>query len=186
MKIQDVIKALSQVAKGIKQKDVDDFVDLVNSSKKIYVAGEGRSGLVVKAFAMRLARLEKHVYVVGETVTPPMKKDELLIAVSGSGETKTILETVKICRVLRGAVVSLTANPESSLSKVSHQVILIPAQLPKRLGHIYQLRELIGVPERPAIASMFELVSLIFLEVVAFKLELKWQQANKNKQLLPS
>lgn len=185
MKIHKLVNEINKVTKNIKSKDIQTFTDTINKYQRIYVFGEGRSGLVLKSFAMRLARLGKTVYVVGETVTPPINGDDLLITVSGSGETKTVLETVKICRVMRGQVMSLTATINSSLTKLSNTVILIPAQLPKRLGNIYQLRELIGVPERPLLASIFELASLIFLEIVAFKLEKLWLK-NMKKPLLPS
>ena len=184
MNIEKIVNEIQRVTRNIKPKDILAFTDTVNKHQRIYVFGEGRSGLILKSFAMRLARLGKTVYVVGETVTPPVNGNDLLITVSGSGETKTVLETVKICRVMRGQVICLTATINSSLTKLSNAIILIPAELPKRLGNIYQLPELIGVPERPALASVFEIASLIFLEVVAFRLEKLW--LTNKKQLLPS
>lgn len=186
MNIKNLVNEIAEVSERVKASDVKLLVEMVKEKKRIYVAGEGRSGLVGKSFATRLARLEKTVYVVGETVTPPVRAGDLMVVVSGSGETKTILETVKICRVMRGEVISLTASAGSALAKLSHKVILIPAQLPKRLGNVYQSRELIGVPERPPKASIFELLALIFLEVVSFRLEKDWLKKNKGKRLLPS
>ena len=52
--------------------------------------GAGRSGLAAKAFAMRLMHLGFNVYLVGETTTPAVQPDDLVIAVSGSGETPSI------------------------------------------------------------------------------------------------
>ena len=186
MNIEKLIAELRKVTGKISKANVNRFLQVIKKANRVYVMGEGRSGLVAKSFAMRLARLGKIVYVVGETVTPAVGENDLLIAISGSGETKTVLETVKISRVMRAKVVCLTASPDSPLTKLSHLVIVIPAQLPKRLGNIYQLRELIGVPERPPQASMFELASLMFLEVTAFNLEKYWQTKNKPVKLLPS
>ena len=186
MEITNLVREIVRVTKKIKQPDLVSFVDQVQKAQKVYVTGEGRSGLVAKSFAVRLARLGKMVYVVGETVTPPIAPNDLFIAVSGSGETKTVVETVKICRVMRGNVISLTATEKSSITRISHFSVVIQAHLPKRLGHIYHLRELIGVPERPPVASIFELASLIFLEAAAFKLEAIWQRNNRDKRLLPS
>ncbi len=186
MKLKQISNEISKVINQIPQKTLQNFIDEVYAGTKIYIFGEGRSGLSGKAFAVRLARFDKHVYVVGETVTPPITSSSLLIAVSGSGETKTVLETVKISRVMGAKVICLTASPKSSLVKLAHSVILIPVQLPKRLGNIYQLRELVGVPERPVLASIFEIASMIFLEAAAFELENRWSKKNKSKQLLPS
>jgi len=55
--------------------------------RRIFVVGAGRSGLVARAFAMRLMHLGFSVHVVGETTTPRMDPGDLLIVISGSGET---------------------------------------------------------------------------------------------------
>lgn len=52
-----------------------------------FVTGEGRSGFMARAFAMRLAHLGLPVAVLGETTTPPASDGDILVAVSGSGTT---------------------------------------------------------------------------------------------------
>ncbi|MGZ4892148.1 MAG: SIS domain-containing protein, partial [Halobacteriota archaeon] len=66
---------------------VTDILAAQQNHKRLFVMGAGRSGLVVKGFAMRLMHLGFNVYVVGETVTPAVETDDLLIVISGSGET---------------------------------------------------------------------------------------------------
>jgi 6-phospho 3-hexuloisomerase len=186
MNLKQLLEDINEVTGMINAKDLDLLVGRIESSKRIYLVGEGRSGLVAKSFAMRLARLDKLVYVVGETVTPQISEGDLLIAITGSGETKTVLETVKIFRVLKGNVICISAQPDSAIVRISHEAVIIPANLPKRIGHVYQLRELVGVPERPPHASTFELATMIFLEAVSFELEHRWQKNNRKEQLLPS
>ena len=60
--------------------------------------GAGRSGLVAKAFAMRLMHLGFTAYVVGETITPAMRPKDLLVIFSGSGRTKTIADIAETAR----------------------------------------------------------------------------------------
>lgn len=165
MPFNQELKEIKKVVKKISEKDLQVFVREVNQAKRVYVIGVGRSGLVAKNLAMRLVRLEKETYVVHETVNPKMKPRDLLIAISGSGETNDILDAVKISRMMGAKILTLTANKNSSIIKISHEVILIPAQIPVRIGDHYHLRELIGVPERSATKSLFELCALIFLEV---------------------
>lgn len=59
----------------------------LNAARHVVVAGEGRSGFMAKAFAMRLMHLGVPVHVVGETTTPALGSADLLVAVSGSGTT---------------------------------------------------------------------------------------------------
>src|SRR5699024_1047046 len=64
---------------------------LLKQDCTIYFAGEGRSGLVAKAIAMRLMHAGKKVYVAGETITPAIEADDVLILLSGSGKTNQVV-----------------------------------------------------------------------------------------------
>ncbi|WP_438357045.1 hypothetical protein [Staphylococcus hominis] len=48
------------------------------------MAGKGRSGFVANSFAMRLNQLGKQAFVIGESTTPSIQKDDLFIVISGS------------------------------------------------------------------------------------------------------
>ena len=164
------LKELKKVIKKINQEDLEIFCQEVKKTKQIYTVGAGRSGLVAKNLAMRLIRLRKKTYVVGETINPAVNEGDLVIAISGSGETGSVLSAVKIARVKGAKILSLSAVVDSPLAKLSHNLILIPAQIPQRIGNQYQLRELIGVPERSPVKSLFEVCALIFLEVAVNKI----------------
>jgi len=170
MEFKQILIDLKKVLKKVKTDDLKLFVNEIKNAKRVFVVGVGRSGLIAKNLAMRLVRLHKETYVVHETVNPKMKSGDLLITISGSGETSDVLETVKISRMMGAKIISLTANIKSPIAKLSHVCILIPAQIPSRLGSHYYLRELIGVPERSTTKSPFELCALIFLEVGVSKL----------------
>ncbi len=60
---------------------------------------QGRSGLAAKAFAMRLMHLGISSYVVGETISPAIYDDDCIIAISGSGETNTIVSAARIAKI---------------------------------------------------------------------------------------
>ncbi len=160
-----ILVELKEVMQKIDSQAIDTFVSEIKLAKRVYVIGVGRSGLVAKNLAMRLARIHKQTYVIYETVNPKMKKGDLLIVISGSGETTDIIDSVKISRMMGARILGLTADMKSSLAKLAHSCIYIPAQIPSRLSGQYHLRELIGVPERSATKSLFEICTLIFVEV---------------------
>ena len=81
---------IKKVALKLDTGSVTLLVNGIIDSKTIFLMGAGRSGLAAKAFAMRLMHLGFDVYVVGETTTPAVQPDDLVIAVSGSGETPSI------------------------------------------------------------------------------------------------
>ena len=61
------------------QLQIEQFGKRIIDSNHIFVCGEGRSGLVARMIAMRLMHLGCQVYVVGETTTPSIKTNDLLI-----------------------------------------------------------------------------------------------------------
>lgn len=65
----------------------ESLVRLLEEDKKIFLLGEGRSGLVAKMIAMRLMHAGKRVHVVGETTTPAISANDILLIVSGSGKS---------------------------------------------------------------------------------------------------
>lgn len=73
MQAQIIVNELNRSINCLNQQDIDNFVKKVESHKRIFVYGMGRSGLMLKAFAMRLMQLGFIAYVVGETTTPDRK-----------------------------------------------------------------------------------------------------------------
>ena len=71
------------------EDSINNIIEILTTSKNIFVIGAGRSGLAGKAFAMRLMHLGLSAYVVGETISPAIYADDCILAISGSGETNS-------------------------------------------------------------------------------------------------
>ncbi len=89
---------LSEIIDKLDRKNIKLMIQKILESKRIFLMGAGRSGLVAKAFAMRLMHLGFSVYVVGETTTPAVRPEDVVIAISGSGETHSIADLGKIVK----------------------------------------------------------------------------------------
>ena len=64
---------LADIARTLRQVDAGQIEALgaaILSAERIFIAGKGRSGLQMKAFAMRLMHLGLSVRVVDEVTTP--------------------------------------------------------------------------------------------------------------------
>ncbi|WP_171654578.1 6-phospho-3-hexuloisomerase [Paenibacillus foliorum] len=123
----EVIKELNRAASLISEETAQSLVDRIMKAEKIFVAGAGRSGLMMRAFAMRMMHMGLQVYVVGESVTPGLAEADLLIIGSGSGETKSLLSMASKAKSLGAGVAIATVNPESSIGLLADIVIQIPA-----------------------------------------------------------
>ena len=96
--IKAILNNIESAEEYLDEKSIDEFENIIIESKNIFVTGAGRSGLAAKAFAMRLMHLGLSAYVVGETISPAIYEDDCIIAISGSGETNTIVTAAQIAK----------------------------------------------------------------------------------------
>ncbi len=122
-------ESIDYILKGIDktfEEDIEQtpkFVDLILGSRKIYLYGVGRSGLIAKAFAIRLVQMGLEVFFIGETITPIVEEGNVVVIVSYTGETMSAVQTANIVRRVGAKVVCITANDHSKLSNASNLVI---------------------------------------------------------------
>jgi len=123
---QGVLKDLKIILDQVDEGEIARLKNIINKSKRLFFAGAGRSKLMVKAVAMRFMQFGFEVYVVGETNTPSFKQDDLLIAASGSGETKSTILYAENAKKSGGKTALFTADRNSTLAQISDQIIEIP------------------------------------------------------------
>ena len=88
---QTVALVLEEVRSALAEIDPEEvrrFEGAILGAREVFVAGEGRSGLIARCLAMRLMHLGRRSHVAGETTTPAAKAGDLLVAISASGETR--------------------------------------------------------------------------------------------------
>ncbi|WP_324027161.1 6-phospho-3-hexuloisomerase [Maribacter sp. BPC-D8] len=111
----------------INYDEVAALIPIITNAKHIFIMGAGRTGLMMKAAAMRLMHLGYSVHVVGETTSPAIAEGDLLIAGSGSGTTGGIVNAANTAKKVGADVVCITTNSSSPLADLSIQTVLIPA-----------------------------------------------------------
>ena len=111
----------------INYDEVAALIPIITNAKHIFIMGAGRTGLMMKAAAMRLMHLGYSVHVVGETTSPAIAEGDLLIAGSGSGTTGGIVNAANTAKKVGADVVCITTNSSSPLAELSVQTVLIPA-----------------------------------------------------------
>lgn len=116
-----------QLSKTIDFDTLVPFINYIKQSNLIFIISAGRSGFAMRSFAMRLMHLGLTVYFAGETTTPALQKDDLLITASGSGTTSSIVKAAEKAVAVGANLVALTANTVSPLAKLANHVVYIPA-----------------------------------------------------------
>lgn len=134
MKLREItgkmLEEIGYVQEHMDEIEVDLFIQSILKARRIVVYGAGRMGLMTRAFAMRLMQLGFNAYVLGETTTPSVGAEDLLIVTSGSGETRTVLEAAKLGKLRGASLAAVTCHPQSPLARLVDIIVRLPEGIP--------------------------------------------------------
>ena len=164
--IEAILGNIRDAEEYLVEEDIAKFIEIITTADNIFVTGAGRSGLAAKAFAMRLMHLGLSSYVVGETISPAINKGDCILAISGSGETNTIVTAAKISKKRGAKVLALTSYPESSLGQIADGIIHVKGRTKvDEDDENYLKRQIKGnYTSLTPLGTAFELTSLVFLD----------------------
>jgi 6-phospho-3-hexuloisomerase len=176
-RVQDMMRLMAQkiraIANIISDEDVEKFIGELLRAKRIYVMGAGRSGLVAKAFAMRLMHLGFQAFVVGETITPSLSKGDIMVIFSGSGRTKTVADIAETAKEIGAKICLITSDANSRIGKISDCVVIIEHHRDAVTDDAveFEIRQMMGDHKSFApLGTLFETASMIFADAVISRL----------------
>jgi 6-phospho-3-hexuloisomerase len=171
----EIIAGASKTLENLDKQQVEKLVEMIVEAKdkKIFIDGMGRSGFVGRAFALRLMNLGFNVYFIGETITPAAGKGDLVIAISGTGETKMVVTASMAAKEIGAKVAAITTYKDSSLAKTADHILIMGGRT--KMGwpreEDYLTRQLLGERESlTPLGSMFENNCMIFLDGLVVEL----------------
>lgn len=100
-------------------------VGLLQHSPQTFVYGAGRSGIVARAFAMRLVQTGLRAYVIGESVTPLVRRGDLGFILSAQGESSSSNQTGNIVRREGADLIVVTARGTSKLAHTATELLVL-------------------------------------------------------------
>ena len=160
---------IRSIANTISDEDAEKFIGELLGAKRVYVVGAGRSGLVAKAFAMRLMHLGLQAYVVGETITPALNKGDVMVIFSGSGRTKTVADLAETARDIGGRICLISSNADSRIGKIADCIVIIEHHRDAVADDAaeFEIRQMMGDHKSFApLGTLFETASMIFADAV--------------------
>jgi len=122
-----ILREVQRMVRTVPAEQVEQLAQRILASQKVITFGRGRSGLVARMFAVRLHHLGLASFVVGETTTPPVDRDTLVVLFSGSGETFAVALTAQLARGMGASIAVITSAPDSTVAQNADLVILLPA-----------------------------------------------------------
>jgi len=166
--LKKVEQELQDVLSKVSETKTKKFIGMLTNANATFLTGQGRSGLIAEAFAMRLMQLGFKSYVVGLPTTPAIGKNDLLVAISGTGKTRLTLDIIKEAKKAKAKICLITANKNSEAAKLSNLVIEIKAKT--KLDHKKSIEPL---------GSLFEQAAFLYLDSVVILLMEKLKISEK-------
>ena len=146
------IATLEKTVDLIDNQDIHKCAKMIINSRRIYFVGIGYSGIIAQDSNYKFMRIglncmsfdSSHTMIMMASI---MEKDDLLIAISHTGETDAIIKTVELAKQNNVDVISITQNQESKLKDisdvnlvyVSEETILETGSISSKLAQIFLL-----------------------------------------------
>ena len=170
---KEIVKSADRAISKIDKRQIEKMVEWIIQAKdkRVLIIGVGRSGLVGRSFAMRLMHLGFNIYVMGETITPAIGKEDLIIAISGSGSTKLVVTASEIAKDVKAKIIAITSYPDSELGRIADHVVEIRGRTKVAAETDYFLRQILGTHEPLApLGTVFEVSAAIFFDSLIVEL----------------
>ncbi|MCX6685789.1 MAG: 6-phospho-3-hexuloisomerase [Methanoregula sp.] len=176
-RVQEMMQLMASkiraISKAISDEDVEKFLSELLHGKRIYVIGAGRSGLVAKAFAMRLMHLGLPTFVVGEIITPALNSDDVMVVFSGSGKTKTVADIAETAKEIGAHICLITSNADSRIGKIADCIVIIEHHRDEVDDDAveFEIRQMLGEHKSFApLGTLFETASIVFADAIISRL----------------
>ena len=146
------ITTLEKTVDLINNQDIYNCANMIINARRIYFVGIGYSGIIAQDSNYKFMRIglncvsfdSSHTMILMASI---MEKDDLLIAISHTGETDAIIKTVELAKQNNVDVISITQNQESklkdisdvNLAYVSEETILETGSISSKLAQIFLL-----------------------------------------------
>jgi len=183
---------MTQALSEVSEEEISRFIDILlhHRSRKVLIMGAGRSGLVGRAFALRLMHLGYNVYVLGDTLVPSIGAGDLVVAISGSGSTRIIVTAVRTAKEVGAKVIAITSYPDSPLGEIADLVVKVKGRVTGEMeGRDYFSRQILGIYEPLApLGTLFEDSCSVLLDsivvVMMGKLEMSEEEMKKRHSVV--
>jgi 6-phospho-3-hexuloisomerase len=161
-RLHSILAEIQSVLDHVEVDAVDKLVQAIVNAEKIFLYGQGRTGQMSRAFAVRLMHLGLDAHFVGETTTPPISSRDLCLVNSGTGKTRFVYHVAAAARSAGAKLATITAHPEARIAQMADIVVTVPAPTKGETSEEMGSRQPAG--------SLFEQAALLLMEAVVMVL----------------
>jgi len=126
-RLHTILDEMRAVLDRVDVRSIEKLIRALVESEKIFLYGQGRTGHLSRAFAVRLMHLGMDAHFVGETTTPPIGPRDLCLVNSGTGKTRFVYHVAAAAKQAGAQLATITAHPEARIAQMAEIVVAIAA-----------------------------------------------------------
>ena len=116
---EQVAQAAGEALIAISQEELDALCQAILDARRIFVAGWGRAGNVIRLLSMNCSQMGLKTHIVGDNSTPSIHEGDLLVIGSGSGNTDTMKILAEQAKEHGAKLALISGHPESYIGKLA-------------------------------------------------------------------
>lgn len=130
--IESEVETIYKLKETLADGSLTKALELMQQAKgRIIITGMGKSGHIGKKIAASLASTGTPSFFVHPAEASHgdlgmITENDVVIAISNSGESKELLDILNYCKRFGISLISITKNPESSLGKAGDVILRLP------------------------------------------------------------
>jgi 6-phospho-3-hexuloisomerase len=141
-------------------------LEIINHKGNIILVGAGRVGYALKGFGMRLSHLGFKSYFLGDSNVPSITTKDILLVASGSGETQTVYDVVKIAHSKGSKIICLTSNPISRIGLLAHHKVIMSTPSKNNSNNIVKTVQPMTTLNEQCLVILFDALVLHMMNVL--------------------
>lgn len=122
-------EALTRTVASLNPETLQTIVNLLGKTKNIYFVAMGSSAIAAENAIMRFVRAGKRCLIFRDQsiqimAAATLEKGDLLIAISDSGSSTPVVDSLKVGKIHGAVTVLITSDPTSPAAKAADHVLL--------------------------------------------------------------
>ena len=127
--MQRILADLRRILDAVPDETTDEFVEKIVGAKRVFMHGLGRSGLVARMFGMRLVHLSRPATIVGDTTTPAIRRDDLLVVCSRTGRSPILRHAAGLAHAEGAQAVAVVGHVGTRLAGSADLLVRLPIEV---------------------------------------------------------
>jgi 6-phospho 3-hexuloisomerase len=133
--MKSILADLQRIIDAIPEQTTDAFVESIVGANRVFMYGLGRSGLVARMFGMRLVHLSQDATIVGDTTTPAVRQDDLLILCSRTGRSPILGHAVSLAHAQGSKALAVLGDQGTRIESSADLVVRLPIEVAHSAMH---------------------------------------------------